>query len=99
LPDTAPPPGQTGLQRQPPVRLARVPAARSSDTLIFAPTYNERETIERLLDALLGLANHCDVLIVDDNSTDGTVDVLSARAMSEPRLRLIVRSGKLGIGS
>jgi dolichol-phosphate mannosyltransferase len=81
------------------VRLARVPAARSSDTLIFAPTYNERETIERLLDALLGLANHCDVLIVDDNSTDGTVDVLSARAASEPRLRLIVRSGKLGIGS
>jgi len=76
LPDRTPPLGQTGLQQQPPVRLALVPTARSSNTLIFAPTYNERATIEPLLDALLGLANHCDVLIVDDNSTDGTVNVL-----------------------
>jgi dolichol-phosphate mannosyltransferase len=97
--DPAPPPGQTGLKQQPPMRLELVPAARSSDTLIFAPTYNEKTTIGSLLDALLALANHCDVLIVDDNSIDGTVDVLTARAISEPRLRLIVRSGKLGIGS
>jgi dolichol-phosphate mannosyltransferase len=99
LPDNAPPPGQKGLQQQLPVQLELVPAARSSDTLIFVPTYNEKTTIGPLLDALLGLANHCDVLIVDDNSIDGTVDVLFARAATEPRLRLIVRSGKLGIGS
>ncbi len=82
-----------------PVCLAFIPATRSSNTLIFAPTYNERDTIERLLDALLSLENHCDVLIVDDGSTDGTIDVLSARAAAESRLRVIVRSAKFGIGS
>jgi dolichol-phosphate mannosyltransferase len=99
LRDTASPRGKSGLQQKPPVQFARMPAARSSDTLIFFPTYNERATIEPLLDALLSLANHCDVLVVDDNSIDGTLDVLSARAASQPRLRLIVRSRKLGIGS
>jgi dolichol-phosphate mannosyltransferase len=39
------------------------------------------------------------VLIVDDNSTDGTAAILTARAAQEPRLRVIARSGKLGIGS
>jgi len=82
-----------------PVHLAFIPAARSSDTLIFAPTYNERDTIERLLDALLDLENRCDVLIVDDGSTDGTINVLSDRAATEPRLRVVVRSAKFGIGS
>jgi dolichol-phosphate mannosyltransferase len=75
------------------------PISRLSDTLIFAPTYNERTSVEPLLDGLLNLPNRCDVLIIDDNSNDGTTEVLSARAASEPRLRLIVRSSKLGIGS
>jgi dolichol-phosphate mannosyltransferase len=72
---------------------------RSSDTLIFAPTYNERITIEPLLDALLGLPEHCDVLIVDDGSADGTLEVLIARAAAELRLRVIARPAKLGVGS
>jgi 4-amino-4-deoxy-L-arabinose transferase-like glycosyltransferase len=99
LSGTAPELGHEGLPRPPQVRLALVPAARTSDTLIFVPTYNERATIEPLLEALLGLTSHCDVLIVDDSSTDGTIEALSARARSEPRLRVIVRSAKLGIGS
>ncbi len=73
--------------------------SRTSDTLIFTPTYNEQRTIGPLLDAVLGLPEHCDVLIVDDLSRDGTTELLAARAATEPRLRLIVRSGKLGIGS
>src|SRR5215831_1311431 len=72
---------------------------RSSDTLIFAPTYNERATIEPFLDALLRLAGHYDVLVVDDGSTDGTTDVLMALAASDSRVRVIVRSAKLGVGS
>jgi dolichol-phosphate mannosyltransferase len=72
---------------------------RSSDTLVFAPTYNERATIEPLLDALFELPERCDVLIVDDASTDGTFEVLTARAASEARLRMIARPAKLGIGS
>src|SRR5262249_32247233 len=71
----------------------------TSDTLIFAPTYNERQTIRPLLDRLLNLPEYCDVLIVDDCSRDGTAEFLGGRAATEPRLRLITRSGKLGIGS
>jgi dolichol-phosphate mannosyltransferase len=73
--------------------------ARLSDILIFVPTYNEQATIARLLDALLSLPERCDVLVVDDNSTDGTGAVLSARVPSEPRLQVIVRPDKLDIGS
>src|SRR5688572_27891795 len=52
-----------------------------------------------MLDGLLGLRARCDVLVVDDNSTDGTLDVLAARAAAEPRLGVVVRPRKLGIGS
>jgi dolichol-phosphate mannosyltransferase len=73
--------------------------ARLSDCLIFTPTYNEHRNIGPLLDALLALEPRCDVLIVDDNSTDGTTALLRERAAAEPRLNVVVRPGKLGIGS
>lgn len=73
--------------------------SRISDTLVFAPTFNERQTIGPLLDGLLNLPERFDVLIVDDHSCDGTADYLTARAATEPRLRLIMRSGKFGVGS
>ena len=73
--------------------------ARSSETLIFLPTYNECETIGRMIDALLVLPIACDVLVVDDRSTDGTTDILLSRAATERRLAVMVRPGKLGIGS
>ena len=72
---------------------------RSSDALIFLPTYNERDVITPMIDALLALPVGCDVLIVDDRSTDGTTDILLSRAASERRLAIMVRPGKLGIGS
>ena len=52
-----------------------------------------------MLDAILALPTRCDVLVVDDNSSDGTGAVLEARAAREPRLHLISRPGKLGVGS
>ncbi len=76
-----------------------VDAARTSDCLVFTPTYNEMRNIEPLLDAILGLDRKCDVLVIDDQSTDGTTEQLIARAADDPRLRVIVRPGKLGIGS
>jgi len=69
--------------------------SRISDTLVFAPTFNERRTIGPLLDGLLSLPERFDVLIVDDHSCDGTADYLTARAAT----RLIMRSGKFGVGS
>ena len=72
---------------------------KTSDTLAFICTYNERGSIEAMLDGLLGLRTRCDVLVVDDSSVDGTLDVLAARAAAEPRVGVVVRPGKLGIGS
>ena len=72
---------------------------KTGDTLVFICTYNERGNIGAMLDGLLGLRTRCDVLVVDDNSRDGTLDVLAARAAAEPRVGVVVRPGKLGIGS
>jgi glycosyltransferase involved in cell wall biosynthesis len=72
---------------------------RHGDTLIFLATYNERETITKIVDALLALSNQCDVLVVDDRSTDGTTDILTSRAAADRRVGVIVRPGKLGVGS
>ncbi|HYA40090.1 MAG TPA: glycosyltransferase [Syntrophobacteraceae bacterium] len=70
-----------------------------NDTLIFAPVFNERGTIGELADALLGLPLKCDLLFVDDRSTDGTTEYLLWLASVGPRVRVIVRPGKLGVGS
>lgn len=70
-----------------------------NDTLIFAPTYNEQGTIEPLTDALLALPVRSDLLFVDDSSTDGTTAYLLSRAAAEPRIHVVVRPGKLGVGS
>ena len=79
--------------------LALLRPTRSSETLIFLPTYNECDTIGRMIDALLALPIAGDVLVVDDRSTDGTTGILVSRAAAEPRLAVMVRPGKLGIGS
>ncbi len=70
-----------------------------NDTLIFAPTYNEQGTIGPLTDALLALPVRSDLLFVDDSSTDGTTGYLLSRAAAEPRINVIVRPGKFGVGS
>jgi dolichol-phosphate mannosyltransferase len=70
---------------------------RTNDTLVFAPTYNERAAIGPLLRALLVLPH--DILIVDDNSFDGTTDILLACAARSTRVKVIVRPGKFGVGS
>jgi dolichol-phosphate mannosyltransferase len=69
------------------------------EKLIVVPTYNERENIQLLLDQLLSLPFGLDVLVVDDNSPDGTGDLVAARAEHEPRVHLLRRAGKLGLGS
>lgn len=68
--------------------------------LIIVPTYNERENIERLLSTLLALpVNGLEVLVVDDASPDGTGQAVEAIAEKEPRVHLLRRPGKLGLGS
>jgi dolichol-phosphate mannosyltransferase len=68
---------------------------------IVLPTYNERGNIEPLLQQLLPLQAHVDLelLVVDDDSTDGTAELVRQLARQEPRLRLIRRVGRSGLAS
>ncbi len=67
-------------------------------TVIVTPTYNERENIERLLPRLLALGPNFSVLVVDDGSPDGTGDYVEQIAASEPRVALLRRTSKDGLG-
>jgi dolichol-phosphate mannosyltransferase len=72
----------------------------TSDSLLIAiPTYNERENIGALLPVLLGLHEAAQILVVDDNSPDGTGNVVAAFAARDARVHLMRREGKRGIGS
>ena len=64
---------------------------------VVLPTYNEAENITLLLPALLALP--LDVLVVDDNSPDGTGDIAAEWAAREPRVTVLRRPGKLGLGT
>jgi dolichol-phosphate mannosyltransferase len=62
-------------------------------------TYNERENLPALVDEILRTAPECNILIIDDNSPDGTGAWADEKAATEPRLRVLHRSGKLGLGT
>ena len=68
-------------------------------TLVVIPTYNERENIERLVQEILRQGNDIDTLIVDDNSPDGTGAIIDRMAAENPRIHVMHRAGKLGLGS
>lgn len=70
----------------------------TADCTVVVPTYNECENIAALLPCILALPRFR-VLVVDDNSPDGTAAVVSAAAEDEPRIGLLARSGKLGLGT
>src|SRR3954468_18593565 len=69
-----------------------------ADCTIVIPTYNERENISALLPRVLELPR-CRVLVVDDNSPDGTAQVVTDIARDEPRVGLLSRPGKQGLGT
>ena len=69
------------------------------ERLIIVPTYNERDNIGTLIDQLLALPFGLEVLVVDDNSPDGTGELVAERQQADPRIHLIRRAGKLGLGS
>jgi apolipoprotein N-acyltransferase len=68
-------------------------------TLVILPTYDERETIEWVLERLIALPERVDVLVVDDGSPDGTAELVRAMATREPRIRLRQRPAKAGLAS
>ena len=72
-----------------------------SDSLVIIPTYNEKENIRNIIDAVLSLTEHqFDVLIVDDNSPDGTGDIVDSIIAERPdRVNILKRAGKQGLGT
>jgi len=67
--------------------------------LVIVPTYNERENIERLVGAVLAQDPGLEVLVVDDGSPDGTGALVDAMAAADPRVHVLHRGGKMGLGT
>lgn len=69
-----------------------------SDALVIIPTYNESENVEAITKAVLAADPRLDILVVDDNSPDGTGQKADALARAEPRIHVLHRAAKEGLG-
>lgn len=72
---------------------------RPAPAIVAVPTYNERDNIEQTVAAALAGCDHIDVLIVDDSSPDGTGDLADALAQDHPRVHVLHRPQKQGLGA
>src|SRR5437773_12185511 len=70
-----------------------------NEILLFTPTYNEAENIRSLIEELLNLGLRADLLVIDDNSPDGTGDIVAGMMQNYPNLKLWKRESKQGIGT
>ncbi len=68
-------------------------------TLIIIPTYNEIDTLEKLTCDIFSVLPQTHILIIDDNSPDGTGELAQSLTHKEYRIKVIKRRGKLGLGS
>ncbi len=70
------------------------------ENLVIIPTYNEKENVGKIIEAVFGLSGNFDILIIDDGSPDGTGDIVKGKQLEyKERLHLIERKGKLGLGT
>jgi dolichol-phosphate mannosyltransferase len=67
--------------------------------LVIVPTYNERENIRRLVDSVLRQDSRLEVLVVDDGSPDGTGEIVAELERETPRVHLLERPRKMGLGT
>lgn len=67
--------------------------------LVIVPTYNELENVSRLIDAVLAQDPRLDMLIVDDGSPDGTGALVDSIAAENPRVHVLHRAKKMGLGT
>ena len=72
---------------------------REQKILIITPTYNERENLQRLTTEVHRIVPEAHMLIVDDNSPDGTGDLADGLAASDSRISVLHREGKMGLGT
>jgi len=67
--------------------------------LAISPTYNEKKNISELIERISQLNSEIDILIVDDNSPDGTAEIVKSIQNENKRIHLLERQGKLGLGT
>lgn len=79
--------------------LTNDPTVPRNEALIIIPTYNERENICEVLRLVLAQPASLDVLVVDDNSPDGTAQLVADMGAGDARLQLLRRPGKQGLGT
>jgi dolichol-phosphate mannosyltransferase len=89
-PETAPPEQEA---------TARVGLAAGRGVWVVLPTYNERENVEGISQAILAALPEAELLIVDDNSPDGTGVLADTLAAREPRIQVLHRHAKEGLGA
>ena len=71
-----------------------------SDSVVLIPTYNEKENISAIIAAVLALEHPFDILVIDDNSPDGTAAIVKQLIAEHPgRINILERKGKLGLGT
>lgn len=68
-------------------------------TIVVTPTYNERKNIGELIETIFNIDSEYHILVVDDNSPDGTGDYVESIQKTYPHLHLLRRSGKMGLGT
>jgi dolichol-phosphate mannosyltransferase len=72
---------------------------KTHKTLVFIPTYNEKENVQEICERILALDLELDILFMDDNSPDGTGELLNELVKQHPSIRVVHRAEKSGIGS
>jgi len=70
-----------------------------ADRLVIIPTYNEKENIEVIVRKVFSLETAFDILVIEDNSPDGTADIVKVLQKEFSQLHIIERKGKLGLGT
>lgn len=74
--------------------------ASRRDALVIIPMYNEKENAAAIIEAVLALPYPFDILVIDDNSPDGTAAIVKGKMQEHPgRVHMIQRAGKLGLGT
>ena len=67
--------------------------------IVIIPTYNEKENVSLMIDKVLSLSEPFDILVVDDNSPDGTAAIVEKRLGESNQIHLMKRAGKQGLGT
>lgn len=68
-------------------------------TIVIIPTYNESQNVQKMMEALRSVSADLSILVVDDNSPDGTAQVVEKKQQEDNKIHLLKRLGKLGLGT